>query len=65
VSAGANLFGSLMKAFGPRRDTVRGECKRLRIEEIHGRFFSPNFIRVIKSRRMKWGRGVKGEKRQL
>jgi len=59
VSARATLFGSLRKVFGPKRDGVKGNWKRLRNGESHGLCPSPNIIRAIKSRRMKWGRGAK------
>ena len=40
--------------FGPRRDEVTGEWKRLHNEELNDLYFSPNIVRVIKSRRMRW-----------
>jgi hypothetical protein len=39
--------------FGPKRDEVIGECRRLRNEELNDQCSSPNIIWVIKSRRMK------------
>jgi hypothetical protein len=44
----------LKKIFGPKRDKVTGEWRRLLNEELHDLFSSPNIIRVIKSRRMRW-----------
>ena len=44
----------LRKIFGPRRDEVTGEWKRLHNEELNGLYSSPNIVRVIKSRRMRW-----------
>jgi len=44
----------LRKIFGPRRDEVTGEWKRLHNEEINDLYSSPNMVRVIKSRRMRW-----------
>ena len=38
--------------FGPRRDEVTGEWRRLHKEKLSGS--SPNNVRVIKSRRMRW-----------
>ena len=44
----------LMRIFGPRRDEVSGECRKLRNEELNDLYSSPNIVRVIKSRRMGW-----------
>jgi hypothetical protein len=44
----------LRRIFGPKRDEVRGGWKKLHDEELHGLYFSPNIIRMIKSRRMRW-----------
>jgi hypothetical protein len=38
--------------FGPKRDEVTGEWRRLHNEELNDLFSSPNIIRVIKWRRM-------------
>jgi hypothetical protein len=40
--------------FGPKRDGVTVECRRLHNEELNDLYSSPNIIRVIKSRRMRW-----------
>jgi hypothetical protein len=40
--------------FGPKRDGVTVECRRLHNEELNDLCSSPNIIRVIKSRRMRW-----------
>jgi len=40
--------------FGPKRDEVTGELRKLHNEELNDLYCSPNIIRVIKSRRMKW-----------
>jgi len=44
--------------FGPRRDEVKGEWRRLHNEEINDLYCSPNIVRVIKSRRMRWAGNV-------
>jgi hypothetical protein len=41
----------LRKIFGPKRDKVTGEWRRLHNEELNY-LFSPNIFRVIKSRRL-------------
>ena len=40
--------------FGPRRDEVTGKWRRLHNEELYALYSSPNIIRVIKSRRLRW-----------
>ena len=44
----------LRRIFGPRRDEVTGEWRRLHNEELSGLYSSPNIVRVVKSRRMRW-----------
>jgi hypothetical protein len=40
--------------FGPKRDEVTGEWRRLHNEELYDLYFSQNIIRVIKSGKMRW-----------
>jgi len=42
----------LRRIFGPRRDEVTGEWRRLHNEKVNGLYSSPNIVRVITSRRM-------------
>jgi hypothetical protein len=44
----------LRRIFGPRRDEVMGEWRRLHNEELNDLYSSPIIVRVIKSRRMRW-----------
>jgi len=44
----------LRRIFGPRREEVRGEWRRLHNEELNDLYSSPNIVRVIKSRKMRW-----------
>ena len=57
----------LRRTFGPKRDEVTGEWRKLHEEELNNLYSSPNIVRVIKSRRIRWaghvvhmgeGRGV-------
>jgi hypothetical protein len=50
-STGKNL---LRRIFGPKRDEVTGEWRKLHNKELHDLYSSPSIIRIIKSRRMKW-----------
>jgi hypothetical protein len=40
--------------FGPKRDEVTGQWRKLHNEELHSLYSSPSIVRVIKSRRMRW-----------
>jgi hypothetical protein len=44
----------LRRVFGPKRDEVTGEWRKLHSEELHKLCSTPNIIRQIKSRRMRW-----------
>jgi hypothetical protein len=44
----------LRRIFGPKRDEVTGDWRKLHNEELHNLYSSRNIIRMIKSRRMRW-----------
>jgi len=44
----------LRRIFGPRREEISGEWRRLHSEKLNDLYSSPNIVRVIKSRRMCW-----------
>jgi hypothetical protein len=48
----------LRRIFGLKRDKVTGVWGKLHNEELHNLYSSPNIIRMIKSRRMRWARHV-------
>jgi hypothetical protein len=55
----------LRKIFGPKRDEVTGEWRKLHNNELRDLYSSPSIIRKIKSRRMRWAGHVvrMGEKK--
>jgi hypothetical protein len=57
----------LRRIFGPKRDEVTGEWRNLHNGELHNLYSSPDIIRQIKSRRMRWAGHVArmGEGRNL
>jgi hypothetical protein len=48
----------LRRIFGPKMDGVLGEWRKLNNKELHNMYPSPNIIRNIKSRRMRWAEHV-------
>jgi hypothetical protein len=48
----------LTRMFGPKREEVVGNWRRLHNEELHNLYTSQNIMRVIKSRRMIWAGNV-------
>jgi hypothetical protein len=43
----------LRRTFGPKRNEVTGECRKLHNEELRDLCSSPSIIRIIKSRKMR------------
>jgi hypothetical protein len=44
----------LRKIFGPKRDEVTGDWRKLHNEELHNLYSSPSIIRIINSGRTRW-----------
>ena len=45
---------ALRRIFGPKRDEVTGEWRKLHNDELNDLYSLPNMVRVVKSRRMRW-----------
>jgi hypothetical protein len=60
-----NMF--LRRIFGPKRDEVTGEWRKLHNEELHNLYSYPDIIRQVKSRRIRWAGHVArmGEERNV
>jgi hypothetical protein len=57
----------LREIFGPKWDEVTGDWRKLHNEELHNLYSSPDIIRQVKSRRMRWAGHMarKGEERKV
>jgi len=44
----------LRRIFRPKREELTGEWRKLHNEELNDPYFSPNFVRLVKWRRMGW-----------
>ena len=48
------FYRVLRRVFGPKRDEVTGEWRKLHNEKLNDLYSLPNIVRVVKSRRMRW-----------
>ena len=48
----------LRRIFGPKRDEVTGEWRKLHNKELNDMYSLPDIVRMIKKRRMRWARYV-------
>ena len=46
--------GVLRRIFGPKKNEITGKWRKLHKEELSDPYSSPNIVRMIKSRRMRW-----------
>jgi hypothetical protein len=44
----------LRRIFGPKRDEITGEWRKLQNDELRDVYPLPNIVRVVKSRRIRW-----------
>jgi hypothetical protein len=44
----------LRRIFGPKRNVVKGDWRKLHNEELHNLYSSPNRMRLMESKRMRW-----------
>jgi len=44
----------LRRVFGPKRDEITGEWRKLHIEELRDLYSLPNIVRVVKYKKMWW-----------
>jgi hypothetical protein len=44
----------MLRIFGPKRDEIRGDWRKLHNEELHNFYSMPNITRMFKRRRMLW-----------
>jgi hypothetical protein len=67
VGVSTECNGMLRRIFGPKRDEVTGQWRKLHSAELHNLYSSPDIIRQIKSRRIRWAGHVArmGEGRNL
>jgi hypothetical protein len=65
TSSQAVTSAATQEIFGPKRDEVTGEWRKLHNKELHDLYSSPSIFRITKSRRMRWAGHVArmGEKR--
>jgi hypothetical protein len=49
---------ALRRIFGPKKDELTGDWRKLNNEELNNLYSSPNIFRMMKSRRMRWSEHV-------
>ena len=58
ILRGEHRLMVLKRILWPKREGVTGDWRKIRYEELQDLYSSPNTIRVIKSRRMRWAKHV-------